>query len=129
MKQMKRYFKNLWLAITGRNPFREELDEVKAMCKETGEKLQSLHELYYEVVDKWQKAVSIAETAYKKTQDYEKLIENLRERISEKDTLLERTKEDYQEHIKQYMTTIDKLTAERDNAGRDNAGRDNEITR
>ena len=41
--------------------------------------------------------------------DYEVLIENFRERISEKDTLMDRMKKDYQQRIEQYTKEIEDL--------------------
>lgn len=110
IKQMKRYFRNLWLALTGSNPFRSELDEIRDKYEKTAAKVEQLSELYYNSLERWEKAEARTESVVKKLHDYENLIENLRERIVNKDILLERTKTEYQERIERYTTTIDGLT-------------------
>ena len=75
------YFKNLTLALMGRDPFREELELTREQYEKTAEKVQELNDLYYKAVEKF-------EGTKKRVNDYETLIENLRQRIADKDCLL-----------------------------------------
>ncbi len=99
---MKRYFKNLWLALTGANPYSDELQDAKEKLDKAADNVSALQNQLYAALEKWEQYA-------KKTDDYEVLIENLRERIKEKDTLMERMKEDYQKRIEQYTKKIDEL--------------------
>ncbi len=113
---MKRYFTILWLALTGCNPFRKELDEKNSQLEKAAENVQALHEQLYAAMDNWNNSAVNAEELKKKLEaekhtvhDFEVLVENLRERINEKDTLMERMKQDYQQRIAQYTQEIAEL--------------------
>lgn len=104
---MKRYLTNLWRATIGANPFREEVDKVKKDYEESVEKLTALQNVYCDLIEKWEycdgqlkSAGKKIATLSKKVRDYERLIENLRERLAEKSSLIERIEADYQERIK-----------------------------
>lgn len=99
---MKRYFKNLWMALTGSDPFRDELEEKNSQLENAAENVQSLQDQLYAALNKWNESAKMAH-------DYEVLIENFRERINEKDTLMERMKKDYQQRIEQYTHKIEEL--------------------
>lgn len=100
---MKRYVKNLWLALTGANPYSDELQDAKDKLNKAADNLSAMRNQLYAALEKWEQSV-------KRTDDYEALIENLREHIKEKDTLMERMKEDYQKRIDQYTKKIDELS-------------------
>ena len=111
--RIQRYFGNLWLALCGADPFREELVKLTADYEKTAENVRRLNEMYYQVVEKWS-------AAEKRLEDYQVLVENLRERIREKDAeienagkdfreRMERMKADYQKRIEQYTEEIDRL--------------------
>lgn len=111
--RIQRYFSNLWLALCGADPFREELAKLTADYEKTAENVRRLNEMYYQVVEKW-------DAAEKRLEDYQVLVENLRERIREKDAeienagkdfreRMERMKADYQKRIEQYTEEIDRL--------------------
>ncbi len=96
---MKRYVKNLWLALTGANPYSDELQDAKDKLNKAEDNLSAMQNQLYAALKKWEQSA-------KRIDDYEALIENLRERIKEKDTLMERMKEDYQKRIDQYTKKI-----------------------
>lgn len=113
---MKRYFKNLWLALTGANPYSDELQDAKDKLNKAADNVQALHEQLYAAMDNWNNSAVNAEELKKKLEaekrtvhDFEVLVENLRERINEKDTLMERMKQDYQQRIAQYTQEIEEL--------------------
>ena len=122
-RPMKRYITILWLALTGRNPFLMELDEKMSQLEKADEHISSLNDMYYKALQKWEESARMAEESSKafeevseklaserqRVHDYEVLIENFRERISEKDTLMDRMKKDYQQRIEQYTKEIEDL--------------------
>lgn len=85
---MKRYFVNVLTALQGRDPYRMELDELKEKLEKAGENVRGLNEMYYSACEKW-------EAAEKQAKSLQALTENLRERIREKDALIEQLIESY----------------------------------
>lgn len=79
---MKRYIRNLLIALLGRNPYQKELDELKAKYEKAGGNVRTLREMYCEVVERWNKSD-------KEVKQLQKLTENLRERIREKDSMMD----------------------------------------
>lgn len=78
---MKRYFKNLWLALIGRNPYQLELERIREDFSQTKAKVRDLNELYYELRSKML-------TSENQINDYQVLIENLRRRLVDKDDVI-----------------------------------------
>ena len=110
---MKRYFKNLLLALFGKDPFREELDSLKEKYDKAAKNTAALTDMYYTLVEK----MSGTE---KQVSGCQNLIENLRVRLSEKDAgmeaagqefrdRMERMKADYQRRIDEYNRKIEEL--------------------
>lgn len=91
---MKRYLKNLLSALLGNNPYRAERDEMAAKLEQAGDNVRGLQELYYNMVERW-------EAERKQLVSLQQLVENLRERIKDKDAA-----------IHQYMTEVDTLKGE-----------------
>lgn len=78
---MKRYFRNLLSALLGRNPYETERDEMAAELEKVGENYRGLNELYYNMVERWG-------TEQKQMASLQQLVENLRERIKDKDAVI-----------------------------------------
>ncbi len=91
---MRRYFKNLLSALMGNNPYQAERDDLAARLEQAGEDVRGMNELYYTVLEKW--AANKRQLA-----SLQQLVENLRERIKDKDAA-----------INQYMTEVDTLKGE-----------------
>lgn len=91
---MKRYLKNLLAALLGNNPYEAERDELAAKLEQAGENVRGLNNLYYNMVERW-------ETERKQMASLQQLVENLRERIKDKDAA-----------INQYKTEMDALRGE-----------------
>ena len=91
---MRRYFKNLLSALLGNNPYQAECDELRRQMEQAAENVHGMNELYYTVLEKW--AANKRQLA-----SLQQLVENLRERIKDKDAA-----------INQYMTEMDALTGE-----------------
>ena len=88
---MGRYFKNLLSALLGNNPYQAERDDLAEKLEKAGDNYRELNELYFNVLEKW-------ETERKQTASLLQLVENLRDRIKDKDA-----------SINQYMTEMDAL--------------------
>lgn len=73
---MKRYIRNLLIALRGRNPYQKELDGLKEKYEKAGENVRSLRGMYYGAVERWNEAD-------KEVKQLQVLTENLRERIKE----------------------------------------------
>ena len=91
---MKRYLKNLLAALLGSNPYEAERDELAAKLEQASDNVRGLQELYYNMVERW-------ETEQKQMASLQQLVENLRERIKDKDAL-----------IGQYAVELDALRGE-----------------
>lgn len=109
---MKHYIKNLIAALVGNDPYRMELEKIKEEYEKTAERVKMLDESYYKVRER------LAEASRKST-GYQSLIENLRQRLSEKDALIERMIEESrnqvrecQKRIADYSDTISRLQEE-----------------
>ena len=78
---MKQYFENLWLALTGRNPFQKELEQAWKDYEQVAAKVNDLRDLYSELSGK----MGVYESQIK---DYQTLVENLRRRLNDKDDVI-----------------------------------------
>lgn len=87
-KTMKQYFRNLFIAICGNNPYQMELDKLREELDKAGENVKMLQGLYYKELEK-------AAEAEKLLASYQTLVENQRERIKEKDEMLKEIRKDY----------------------------------
>lgn len=99
---MRRYFKNLLIALLGRNPYQIELDEVKEKYEAAAENVSSLNDMYFNLLEKM-------DYAEKWIADYQRIIENLRERIKEKEEMLSQQDRDYRARIEEYDQKVKKL--------------------
>lgn len=127
---MKQYLRNLCLALCGNNPYQMELADVRGKYEKTAERVTGLQELYFkgvELYDAVSRHVAELEKLVADGKEQEKglqrLIENLRDRVAEKDGVLaqqgkefrermERMKADYQRRIDEYTAEIDRLKGE-----------------
>ena len=98
---MKRYLKNLLSALLGNNPYRAEREDLAAKLEQASDNVRGLQELYYNMVERW-------ETEQKQMASLQQLVENLRERIKNKDAAIDQLKKEYRECMKQTKETTDK---------------------
>lgn len=66
---MKTYCKNLWNALWGRNPYRAELDEVKAKYEKTEADVTQLSVMYQKCIEHWNAADKTVEQLNALTDD------------------------------------------------------------
>ena len=78
---MKQYFKNLLSALLGNNPYQAERDEMAAKLEQAGDNVRGLNELYCNMIMRW-------EAEQKQVASLQQLVENLRERIKDKDAAI-----------------------------------------
>ena len=90
------------MALRGKNPLRAELEDAKRQYEATDKQEENLEETYKQMV-------AAKGDCDKKITDYQVLVENLRQRIEEKDQILAQTKKGYQARIKDYNIAIDEL--------------------
>ena len=80
---MKDYLRNLALALMGRNPYQAERDDLAEKLEKADENVRVLKHLYCNVLEKW-------ESKQKQAASLQQLVENLRERIKDKDAAIDR---------------------------------------
>ena len=90
--RIRRYFRCLWMALIGRNPYTEDSDE---LCKKI-EELEKLKESYCAALDRWEEAGrKVSELSQgnahltAQVNDLRNLVEKLRERIRDKERIIE----------------------------------------
>lgn len=106
---MKRYFKNLFIALCGNNPYQMELDRVREEYEKTAEKVAQLEDLYWTFKE-------LKVDVDKQMASYQTLVENLRQRLKEKDEQIAQLKlsrqrlvNEHQNPLAAYSETIAKL--------------------
>lgn len=89
---MRQYFRNLLQILQGKNPYQAERDDLEEKLRQAGENVRGLNNLYYKALEKW-------ENERKKAASLLQLVENLRERISDKDAIIEEQWREYEKFI------------------------------
>lgn len=79
---MKQYFKNLLSALLGNNPYEAERDELAAKLEQAAENVEQLRNMYCTACEKWAQGD-------KQVASLQQLVENLRERIADKDAVID----------------------------------------
>ena len=87
------YIKNLLAALRGSDPFRAELDRVRAEHEQCREQVQQLQGLCLEAEKKMKKQRRMV-------YDCQRLVEHLRERLREKERQVELMEKDYEKKLK-----------------------------
>ena len=91
---MRRYLKNLLSALLGNNPYEAERDELRRQMEQAGKNVEQLRDMYCAACEKW-------EQGDKQVASLQQLVENLRERIKDKDAAID-----------QYIIEVDTLRGE-----------------
>lgn len=115
---MKRYVKNLVLAIRGRNPFAEEVADLREKLEKAGENVRGLQDQLFAALENWESAkrlLSLNKERMEKRDNQiaslQTLVENLRERIRDKDAELEEQGRAFRERLEQTRQDCDKRIA------------------
>lgn len=111
---MKQYFKNLVLAIRGRNPFAEEVAGLREKLEKAGENVRGLQDQLFAALERWESAkrlLSLNRERMEKRDNQiaslQTLVENLRERIRDKDAELEEQGRAFRERLEQTRREYD----------------------
>ena len=115
---MKQYFKNLVLAICGRNPFAEEVEDMKEKLEKAGENVRGLQDQLYAALENWESAKRLLSLNKERLAERDNqiaslqtLVENLRERIKDKDVELEEQGRAFRQRMEQTRQDCDKRIA------------------
>lgn len=107
---MKQYFKNLLIAVCGKNPYQRELDKTREEMEKTGANVRILQESFYQEQEKAAQCEKLLDEykellakSDKQLASYQTLTENLRQRIA-----------DFQKRIEEYNKELDRLQREAD---------------
>ena len=91
--RIRRYFRCLWMALIGRNPYIEDSEE---LWKKIGE-LEKLKENYCMALDRWEEAsINASELSQSNVRltaqvnNLRNLVEKLRERIRDKERIIDK---------------------------------------
>jgi chromosome segregation ATPase len=98
---MKQYFKNFLSALLGNNPYQTERDELRHQMEQAAENVEQLRNMYCAACEK-------CEQGDKQVASLQQLVENLRERIADKDAVIAQLQKEYREYTKQAKETTDK---------------------
>lgn len=98
---MKNYLRNLLSALLGNNPYQTERDELRRQLEQASEKVEQLRNMYCAACEKW-------EQGDKQVASLQQLVENLRERIADKDAVIAQLQKEYSEYMKQTKEATDK---------------------
>lgn len=103
---IRNYLADLLSALRGRNPLRQEVEGVRKQCDEALQRVVHLNGIYNTVCAK----VATGERLIK---EYQRLVDNLKQRITEKDKLISQIKGDYQKRIAEYVALVDELQSDK----------------
>ena len=94
LNNTKSYFRHLFIALFGRNPYRVELEQVTHEYELTAERVRHLDELRYTLEQKMA-------CANKRVHEFENLTENLRQHLTDKDIALDALTKEHRERMAQ----------------------------
>ena len=103
---MKQYLMNLMMAITGKDPFRAELEKVRSEYEKTARNFESLNEMYLKGLERLDESSKKLKAAKAETMSQQRLVDNLRARVTEKDALIAEMEKDYGRQADGYKRRI-----------------------
>ena len=114
---MKDYLRNLMTALTGRNPYREDLDRLKEDYEKVVSNVEALTTMYDKALESKSKAENqlgeydkLLKASEKELESYRTLTDNLRERGKEKDAMIEDIRREYHQQVKNYEQRLKDYT-------------------
>lgn len=109
---MKQYIKNLFLALYGHDPYAWELSEARAKFDIKTVDYEHLREQYQKALALWNDAATECEIAKGQLDKALNLIENLRERLSEREKTIKQIHQGYQNRNAKMAERISELQKE-----------------
>ena len=86
--RIRRYFSNLTRALFGNDPFLSEKEKMMEQLRKSAENMSALQDQLYSALDKWDRTAKMLEDSHKRESGLERLVENLRERLADKDRMI-----------------------------------------
>lgn len=108
-KKMNQYFRNLWLALWGENPFGVELDEVKSKCEYAEGQLTALTAMHRDVENKMRELQTASEESVRV---HVQQMSGMRKLLSEKDDVIGELRNAAKERSDRYAMAIETLRAQ-----------------
>lgn len=106
------YFRNLWLALTGRNPYQDEMYALAEDLSRAREDLDQVSEKA-DLFEKWsQETHKVVSDDAVMIRSLQRLVENQRERIADKEGLIARMQEEHRKSEQSYQDRIDACNAQ-----------------
>ena len=81
INSVNRYFRNLWLALLGNNPYQMEMIEAMGHLEMASKSLRDTQDMCHETMDRWGES-------QKQLTQMQQLVETLRDHLREKDEQL-----------------------------------------
>lgn len=98
---VKRYLKNLLLALLGNNPYQVEMGEASDHLEKAAEALKTMQNLYDATMERWSES-------QKQLKQMQQLVETLRTHLREKDEQMKQLWRNYNYHIDQMKRDYEK---------------------
>lgn len=98
---MKRYLKNILIALLGRNPYQAELDKATEEYEKRAAMVKHLDEMRFSLEEKLAEAYRKVKELEKSVASYQNLTENLRQRVTDKDIAIDRMTREHRDSVVQ----------------------------
>lgn len=103
--RVKRYGKNLLLALLGNNPYQVEMDEARDYLEKAAGDLKATQDMCYSTMEMWSES-------QKQLNQMQQLVETLRGHLHEKDDQVEQLRREYRDSIEQMKRDYEKHQSE-----------------
>lgn len=113
LSKVKVYFYCLWMALTGRDAFREERNELNSRIVAAEESVKKIQNIYASALEQWQhdqKLLKQEQDLVKQMEDhdtekvatYQKLVETLRGTINDKERKIDELNREFGNQLKKF---------------------------
>ena len=99
--RVKRYVKNLLLALLGNNPYQMEMDEARNHLEKAAENLKATQDMCWQAMEMWS-------DSQKQLAQMQQLVETLRGHLREKEEQAEQLRREYLDRIDQMKRDYEK---------------------
>ena len=103
--RVKRYGKNLLLALLGNNPYQMEMDEARNHLEKAAENLKATQDMCWQAMEMWSES-------HQQLLQMQQLVETLRGHLHEKDDQVEQLRREYRDSIEQMKRDYEKHQSE-----------------
>ena len=103
--RVKRYVKNLLLALLGNNPYQMEMDEARNHLEKAAENLKATQDMCWQAMEMWSES-------HQQLLQMQQLVETLRGHLHEKDDQVEQLRREYRDSIEQMKRDYEKHQSE-----------------